>query len=367
MMGNSLRAIMEVDAAFLSAGASVMTPINPSPTTSPGGVRGDYFGPEFWERFFTSAGFGGVMAVVAAIIAGSIAIIQIRHARRQHRDARWWDTLTWVYDRTVVEDGKKAALPHGVTIAMLAALSDKATREGADRLQGEAVSSILTIFDAKPEGVEERKESREDVEKPPASEKVVVPGLNASEAESGGGAPEAVVGADSAAGSIKVTDPGALQMLEVLRRNLDRKGFGGGVAGGHAALERFNYEIGLRSALERIALEIGASFLRLKADFGVDFSLFRDGVALLITVRYVRSRVSPTAASDMIKNLVRQSGQFSGSSALLVINRELMVGDEKSFREAAANMGVRYVVWRDSHNDEELKRALVEGLTARKR
>ncbi|MFD6636112.1 hypothetical protein ACFWDN_09845 [Micromonospora chalcea] len=330
-------------------------------------MRGDYFGPEFWERFFTSAGFGGVMAVVAAIIAGTIAMIQIKHARKQHRDARWWDTLTWVYDRTVVEDGKKAALPHGVTIAMLAALSDKATREGADRLQGEAVSSILTIFDARPEGVEEREESREDVEKSPASEKVVVPGLDASEAESGGGAPESEVGADSAAGSIKVTDPGALQMLEVLRRSLDRKGFGGGGIGGQAAMAGFNYEIRVRGALERIALEIGASFLRPEADFGVDFSLFRDGVALLVNVKYVRSRVSPTFASDMVKELVRQSGQFSGFPALLVTNRELVVGDEQRFREAAANMGVRYVVWRDSHNDEELKRALVEGLTARRR
>lgn len=79
----------------------------PSPAPSPAmPAHPELFGSEFWDRFFTSAGFGGAMAVVAAMIAAMIAVIQFRHAKSKDRDTRWWETLTWVYDRTVVEDGK---------------------------------------------------------------------------------------------------------------------------------------------------------------------------------------------------------------------------------------------------------------------
>ena len=89
----------------------------------------------FWDQFFTSAGFAGAMAVVAASIASVVAWRQFRGTQRQNEIARWWDTLTWVYDRSIVEKGTKTPLPQTVAVRMLRALFDGLSKEGQDPLQ----------------------------------------------------------------------------------------------------------------------------------------------------------------------------------------------------------------------------------------
>ncbi len=81
----------------------------------------------WWGKFFTSAGFGGTLAVVGASIAAYIAYhnsqedrVQSRELSRQDRDhsrelarqeraqsleaierARWWDRLSWACEKAV--------------------------------------------------------------------------------------------------------------------------------------------------------------------------------------------------------------------------------------------------------------------------
>lgn len=102
----------------------------------------------FWQRFLTSAGFGGLMALTAAIFAARIAAAQLRHTKAQQLNERWWSTLTWVYDRAIVEQDKRAALPHHVTFAMLSQLAEHARTPPTDQLQQSAIRSILSMFEA---------------------------------------------------------------------------------------------------------------------------------------------------------------------------------------------------------------------------
>jgi hypothetical protein len=116
-----------------------------SPSSSPA-TTGSSALPSFWDRFVTSAGFGGLMAFLATCIAGGIALAQFRHVKRQQTQDRWWDTLTWVYDRTIVDEGNRKPLPQLVTFAMLSVLNSEAATPKKDRLRGETISSILGMF-----------------------------------------------------------------------------------------------------------------------------------------------------------------------------------------------------------------------------
>ncbi|WP_369252397.1 hypothetical protein [Geodermatophilus amargosae] len=128
-----------------------------------------FLSADFWSRFFTSAGFGGMLALIAAIIAASIAYRQLKLARHQQQDDRWWDTLSWVYDRLVVEEGKQKPLPTPVVAAMLSALNEQtkvgerqktrrwpkrksATHEGKAidgiALQSRSIGAIVGVFGA---------------------------------------------------------------------------------------------------------------------------------------------------------------------------------------------------------------------------
>jgi hypothetical protein len=113
----------------------------------------------FWDQFLTSAGFAGAMAVVAASIAAVVALRQFRGTQRQNEITRWWDTLTWVYDRSIVEKGTKAPLPQNVAVRMLRSLSDSLPKNSKDLLRGNTIFAILDMFDP----TELRDELRKDL------------------------------------------------------------------------------------------------------------------------------------------------------------------------------------------------------------
>lgn len=102
--------------------------------------------PPFLQTFLTSSGFAGCMAVVAASIAAGMAWRQLSHARAQQEEDRWWETLTWVFDRSVSSSPGSEQLPVGVALPMLQALFDETANDDATGLRKRAVGSILTMF-----------------------------------------------------------------------------------------------------------------------------------------------------------------------------------------------------------------------------
>lgn len=59
----------------------------------------------WWGTFFTSAGFGGSLAVIGAGVASYIAFHNSRSDREQKRQAddlaRWWDRFAWACEKAV--------------------------------------------------------------------------------------------------------------------------------------------------------------------------------------------------------------------------------------------------------------------------
>lgn len=59
----------------------------------------------WWGTFFTSAGFGGSLAVVGAGIASYIAFHNSQSDREQKHEAddlaRWWDRFAWACEKAV--------------------------------------------------------------------------------------------------------------------------------------------------------------------------------------------------------------------------------------------------------------------------
>lgn len=87
-----------------------------------GGIVGRLFPPfvldeGFWRSFITSAGFGGVMAVIAAVIAYAAARHSAKSARAQAEEDRkqrklsdrkeqWWARAEWALNQVVSGDSE---------------------------------------------------------------------------------------------------------------------------------------------------------------------------------------------------------------------------------------------------------------------
>ena len=84
--------------------------------------------PVLGEPFTHTAGFGGLMAVVAALIAASgVVVTVIQRARTDRRDA-WWARFAWVVDHSATDLGGP------LTISMLDQLTATARRLHDDDL-----------------------------------------------------------------------------------------------------------------------------------------------------------------------------------------------------------------------------------------
>lgn len=84
------------------------------------------------------------MAVLAAVVASTVALVQYRHNKNQQRQDRWWQTLHWIIDRTFVEKDKDRALPQTVTISVLHALYE--TSGKTDFLQFLTIRGLHDLF-----------------------------------------------------------------------------------------------------------------------------------------------------------------------------------------------------------------------------
>ena len=359
---------------FCLAILSIFQSALPTPSPSTGVVGDETFGPDFWERFLTSAGFGGVMAVVAAVIAGSIALAQFRHVKRQHQDDRWWETLTWVYDRTMVEEGKKPPLPQRVTLSMLTALADKVGENRVDRLRGEAISSILTIFDATPQSLDRESESRiaaggRGWTEGQEESEICVDGTgepgrasdsSGSQTGSGSGGIESEKSEfidEAVAGHVRVTDRRAVTMLQDLRDELDLKGFGP-----DASREARAYESRVKAALTVAAAELNAFVIALPAvDAGGGLIITQGHVGVVIVIKFSNSSVISSALLSRWTEEVRFDSDAGLTRYILVANAGLSQVAEVRLARFAARGG-RFVAWSGAADTGHLKAVLAEQL-----
>lgn len=327
------------------------SPAAPTPSTSPE-VSGDQDSPDYGlaERFLTSAGFGGLMAFLAACIAASIAWRQYRLAaaqqaleRERQRADRWWETLTWVYDRTIVEEGKKAPLPDTVTLSLLSALNEesKAQPSGDDRLQAETISAMLSMFPVasagSTPGVDKEANQRDE-----AGARTDTPGGLVAEPES-------------------PTD-GREELLQELRADLESRGY---VDQSVLRARALTYERQVASALERICTQRGWTLQQhrrlagYEIDFVVEAENHRGWVSAVIPIE---ARYASGGSARLVAPLLRRSAQRlerlvaaspSASGAILVSNQE---------PGKAPPAKVRHVVWRDAPDDSGLESVLVDML-----
>ena len=111
--------------------------LSPAQPTFPS-ARGEETEP-LLRQFVTSAGFGGICAVLAAVLT-------FLYSRAKDRKQHWWENLTWVYDRAVVEKEKRDALPRqAATEALRALLASSSTR------RGRAWRRVIRYYGGKPQ------------------------------------------------------------------------------------------------------------------------------------------------------------------------------------------------------------------------
>lgn len=107
--------------------------------------------PELWWEFLTSPGFGGAAALLAAGVAAAVGYSQYRLTREHRAREQWWATLTWVYDRAVVDQSGRRPLAQAVTVGVLDRLFDQVKRSDSLSRQrwgpeAEAVAALADMF-----------------------------------------------------------------------------------------------------------------------------------------------------------------------------------------------------------------------------
>ncbi len=293
--------------------------------------------PPFRERFLTSAGFGGLMAVVAATIAATIAYIQFRQSKRQAADDRWWETLTWVYDRSIVATDTVPPLPQTVTFSMLSALHEEAAPRKQGRLRGETITAILNMFEG-------------------AATPMPEASGNSRQHPSAGTGND--VEQDRAL--IPVAAPEAARLLEILRSDLADEGYGKPFALLAAA---HDYEAAARSSVERLVAQTADATVSTQAgtgDVGFDLLVRVKDAVILIDFKYARKTIIPSLAAEWAHRL-RRTGPFpkgdARGGALIVANQPVTRNASQKLDEVGGGK-VLHVLWRGEEDDLALMTAL---------
>lgn len=93
---------------------------------------------EFLGRFVTSPG----AAIIAAGIAATAIILQLRHTKSQDKKQNWWTNFEWAAERAVPSSDANTALPVALSINILNALQDSADTD----LQQRACGGLVTLL-----------------------------------------------------------------------------------------------------------------------------------------------------------------------------------------------------------------------------
>lgn len=127
---------------LLDLASAVPTP-SPSATASAvdaSGQRG--FFDAGIGRFLVSPGLGGLAAFLGGLLAYAAASRKSKDDREKARQDRWWETVTWVYDRALATEGG-GAMPGDLALGLLEQLFDEAQTD----LEVATVAGLLVIFD----------------------------------------------------------------------------------------------------------------------------------------------------------------------------------------------------------------------------
>ena len=63
--------------------------------------------PEFWREWMTSAGFGGAIAAIAAMIAFVGVLLNVRSQQKLAHKEQWWERAKWALDNWVSDDERR--------------------------------------------------------------------------------------------------------------------------------------------------------------------------------------------------------------------------------------------------------------------
>lgn len=132
----------------------------PSPTSS-GSSGGGGEAPGFFDaglgRFLVSPGLGGLAAFFGGALAFFAAILKSRDDRDKANRDRWWETLTWIYDRGTATD--QARMPADMVIGLLEQLFDEADQEHTV-LEIAAVEGLFGMFQTRQEAEQKKRNRR---------------------------------------------------------------------------------------------------------------------------------------------------------------------------------------------------------------
>ncbi|MEU4427184.1 hypothetical protein AB0F81_41725 [Actinoplanes sp. NPDC024001] len=293
----------------------------------------------FFERFLTSAGFGGLAALGAAIIAAWIAHKQLQSTRQQQRHDRWWETLGWVYDRAVVDAGKREALPHRVTFTMLSELAQQAQAPPGDRLQIGTIEAITSMF--VPAGSDSPGDVGDGREP------------DASSGSSPGQEFDAGETTHRTSSLIEVSDPVAVDLMEALRARVQQS---------HEApssAQAAAYQESVRLAVARLLTGPGGRLAEVREkDDSVDFRVELDGRTVFVNAVY---RPQSLLGHQVIEHL-RKGRIFLdrvAPDASLVIVSNTIASIRLSHEANRWDPRLAFVVWRGEDDDEQLLEALL--------
>ena len=255
------------------------------------------------------------MALIAAAIAARVAYVQFQHVKAQQREDRWWDTLKWVYDRTIVNKVDRNPLPQHVKFAILSVLSTE-LYETKESLRGDTVTSLLGMF-------------QQDV--PPHSKLA-----DADEV----GRPHANVSGNDRAPEwrdptrIVVEDPAAARLLRDLTSELRGRGYGSAES----------YEQAVGDALARVR---GGRVARFEGSdlYIADFAVIGRRRRVIVGIKYRAVQITPGELPAWALRLQRSAFFDPEDATLLVTN---MVEEKRAntyLAERFASGRVRVVRW----------------------
>lgn len=103
-------------------------------------------GPGFWDagfgRFLISPGFGGLAALLGAALVYLASRQKAAEDREDQRQQRWWEALTWIYDRATAER-EEARLDGSLALDLFERLAEEAHTD----LEVQAALGLTELFD----------------------------------------------------------------------------------------------------------------------------------------------------------------------------------------------------------------------------
>ncbi|MEU4691016.1 hypothetical protein [Actinoplanes sp. NPDC023714] len=260
-----------------------------------------------------------------------------------------------------MEKEKRTPLPQTITLSMLSALNKSVTAKEKDRLQGQAISSILGMFEGPSLKTDDSQQgegsgTHNDGSGSSTSEK---PDANPWDSTGKrGNDPEQTPEEPTEAADVgfKLNEPGIAALVRDLRNDLSSKGFDAPQSPLNPALV---YEYEVMTALKEIAKKEGAILGRHDADFGIDAMISRPPFVAFVLIKWLRGASAMNRKSELVKNIKRIRATYP-SVPLLIVSNSPVVAESAAILESRdiADPITRLATWRDSRDDRKLRESV---------